>query len=62
MIAIQSDIAGSGATVLTKVLLAWPLIPDMLCMNAMQLLRVGVHIQSWNLALRLVYFADPMAT
>jgi hypothetical protein len=64
MIAIWGDVAGSGAAILTGVLLAWPLILDMLCMNGMQLLRVGVHIQLWDLALCIWchHFADPMGT
>ena len=49
MDAVGSDITGSGATVLTQMLLTLPFVLDVLGMNPMQLLCIRIHIQSWNL-------------
>jgi len=49
MDAVGSDITGSGATVLTQMLLTLPFVLDVLGMNPMQLLCIKIHIQLRNL-------------
>ena len=45
------DVTGTRTTILSELLLANPLVLDMLGVNTMQLLFSGIHIKARNLTL-----------
>ena len=49
MLAAGGNVAGAWPSIFAEVLLALPFVLDILCVDAMELVYVAEHVQSWNL-------------